>query len=55
MTLEETRWNGMDGAQRQDWLATAGEQNFIFRFLDWQEIPEPLVERLIAVYAEKAR
>jgi hypothetical protein len=48
--IEETRWNAMDGAQRHDWLLAAGEHNITFKFLDWQELPEPLAEKLIEVY-----
>lgn len=51
MALEETRWNSMDGEQRHEWLIAAGEHNITFKLLDWQELPEPLAERLIQIYS----
>lgn len=48
-TLEEKRWDAMDSTARHDWLISAGEHNVTFKYLDWQELPEPLAERLMKV------
>lgn len=51
MQFEESRWQKMNTNQRESWLLSAGiapDAAYFFRDADWQELPVPIAEKLIA-------
>jgi len=41
------RWDFMSREQRQSWLSESGEHNVTFTYLNWDDLPKAVREKLI--------